>query len=142
MAAAALALAGARFGDDDLVADARLINDAVLAHEVAAFGESPVLVAGPWARSTRTINPSYLATPAMSLLWETLGDRRWSPVATWSRRVLAGLTAEAPHLPADWATVDAAGGNPQARSSPGGDAPRYGYEAAARDRADRRRLHR
>jgi endoglucanase len=130
LAAAALALAGARFGDDDLIADARLINDAVHAHEVAAFGGSPVLIAGPWARSTRTINPSYLATPAMSLLWETLGDQRWTPVAAWSRETLADLTAAPPHLPADWATVDAAGDNPAARSSPDGDTPRYGYEAA------------
>jgi endoglucanase len=129
LAAAALALGGARFGDDDLIADARSINDAVHAHEIAAFGGSPVLLAGPWARSTRTINPGYLATPAMSLLWETLGDQRWSPVAAWSRGVLADLTAEPPHLPADWATVDAAGGNPAARSSPAGDTPRYGYEA-------------
>ena len=35
--------------DADLVADAALINDAVLAHEVVALGPSPVLVAGPWA---------------------------------------------------------------------------------------------
>jgi endo-1,4-beta-D-glucanase Y len=130
LTAAALALAGDRFGDDDLIADARLINGAVLDHLVVSFGESPVLIAGPWARSTRTINPSYLVTPAMSLLWERLGEQRWSAVAAWSRAVLAELTAEAPHLPPDWAAVDAAGDNPGARSSPAGDSPRYGYEAA------------
>jgi endoglucanase len=130
LAAAALALAGTRFGDADLVADARLINDAVLAHEVVALGPSQVLIAGPWADSSRTINASYLATPAMSLLWETLGDQRWGSVAAWSRLVLDALTAAPPHLPPDWATVDAAGSDPQAQPSPGGDSPRYGYDAA------------
>jgi endoglucanase len=130
LAAAALALAGTRFGDADLVADARVINDAVLAHEVVTLGSSPVLIAGPWAIPARTVNASYLATPAMSLLWETLGELRWGPVAAWSRHTLEALTAGAPHLPPDWATVDSAGGNPQAQASPTGSAPRYGYEAA------------
>jgi endoglucanase len=130
LAAAALALAGARFGDADLTADARLINDAILAHEVVTVGSTPVLVAGPWAAETRTVNASYLATPAMSLLWNTLGDQRWGSVAAWSRGVLDVLTAQPPHLPPDWATVDATGGTPRAEPSPGGDPPRYGYEAA------------
>ena len=130
LAATALALAGTRFGDADLVADARLINDAVLAHEVVAVGPSHVLIAGPWAASSRTVNASYLATPAMSLLWETLGDQRWGPVAAWSRSTLDALTDAAPHLPPDWAAVDAAGGQPRAQPSPAGDSPRYGYEAA------------
>jgi endoglucanase len=89
-----------------------------------------VLVAGPWARGSRTVNPSYLVTPAMSVLWELLGDQRWAAVATWSRSLLADVTDAAPHLPPDWATVDATGGNPQPASSPAGDTPRYGYEAA------------
>jgi endoglucanase len=130
LAAAALALAGARFGDADLTADARLINDAILAHEVLTVGRSPVLVAGPWAAQTRTVNASYLSTPAMSMLWDTLSEQRWGPIAAWSRTVLEGLTAQPPHLPPDWATVDASGGEPQAQPSPAGDPPRYGYEAA------------
>jgi endoglucanase len=130
LAAAALALAGDRFGEDDLTADARLINDAVLAHEVVGAGPSPVLVAGPWAVPTRTVNASYLATPAMSVLWDTLGERRWGPVAAWSREVLDALTAHPPHLPPDWATVGATGGEPRAQPSPSGDPARYGYEAA------------
>jgi endoglucanase len=130
LAAAALALAGDRFGDGDLTADARVINDAVLAHEVVSAGPSPVLVAGPWAVPTRTVNASYLATPAMSLLWDTLGDRRWGPVAGWSRDVLDALTEQPPHLPPDWAVVDATGGEPRAQPSPAGDPAGYGYEAA------------
>ena len=73
LAAAALAVAGARFGDGDLTADAQLINDAVLAHEVVTLGSSPVLVAGPWAESSRTVNASYLATPGDVA---ALGDAR------------------------------------------------------------------
>ena len=85
LAAAALALAGSRFGRRRPARRRPLINDAVLAHEVVTLGPSPALVAGPWADSSRTINASYLATPAMSLLWDTLGEQRWGPVATWSR---------------------------------------------------------
>jgi endoglucanase len=66
----------------------------------------------------------------MSLLWHTLGDQRWGPVAAWSRDVLDALTAQPPHLPADWAVVDATGGEPRAQPSPAGDPARYGYEAA------------
>ncbi len=130
LAAAALALAGERFEDADLTADARLINDAILAHEVVTVGASPVLVAGPWAAQARTVNASYLATPAMSALWETLGEQRWGPVAAWSRGALDALTAHPPHLPPDWATIDATGNAPRAQPSPAGDPPRYGYEAA------------
>ena len=130
LAAAALALAGERFGDADLTADARLINDAILAHEVVTVGPSPVLVAGPWATETRTVNASYLATPAMSVLWDSLGEQRWGSVAAWSRTVLEALTEQAPHLPPDWATVDATGDTPRAQPSPAGDPARYGYEAA------------
>jgi endoglucanase len=130
LAAAALALAGARFGDADLTADARLISDAILVNEVVTVGPSPVLVAGPWAAQTRTVNASYLATPAMSVLWDTLGEPRWGPVAAWSRGLLDALTAQPPHLPPDWATVDATGDDPRAQPSPAGDPPRYGYEAA------------
>jgi endoglucanase len=129
LTAAALALAGIRFGDPDLTAEAQLINDAVLEHEVVTARASPVLVAGPWATETRTVNASYLATPAMSVLWETLDDQRWGPVAAWSRDVLHALTAVPPHLPPDWATVDATGGEPRAQPSPAGESPRYGYEA-------------
>ena len=130
LAAAALALAGARFGDADLTADALVINDAIFAHEVVTVGPSPVLVAGPWAAQTRTVNASYLATPAMSVLWDTLGEQRWGPVAAWSRGLLDALTAQPPHLPPDWATVDATGDDPRARPGPAGGPPRYGYEAA------------
>ena len=130
LAAAALALAGSRFVDADLLADAALISDAVLAHEVVTLGPSPALVAGPWATSSRTINASYLATPAMSILWDTLGEQRWGPVATWSRNVVDELTADPPHLPPDWAIVDPLGNEPRPEPSPAGEDPRYGYDAA------------
>jgi endoglucanase len=44
--------------------------------------------------------------------------------------VLDALTAQPPHLPPDWAVVDATGREPRAQSSPAGDPARYGYEAA------------
>ena len=132
LAAAALALAGRRFGDADLIADARLINDAVLAHEVAALGAVAGARRRPVGASrSRTVNASYLATPAMSLLWESLGEQRWGPVATWSRRF-----ARRPH--GDRARTcrptgrpsTPPGASPRRSRAHAGDPPRYGYEAA------------
>ncbi len=51
-------------------------------------------------------------------------------MAAWARTTLDTLTDAAPHLPPDWAAVDAAGANPRAEPSPAGDGPQYGYEAA------------
>ncbi len=75
------------------------------------------------------LNPSYALVGMMSRLWWTVGDRGWAPVAESSRTILDGLTAAAPHLPPDWAALDPGGTSATARSSPGGEAPRYGYDA-------------
>ena len=130
IAAGALALAGERFADPTLAAESARIGAAVLGHETWSSGTGRVLLAGPWARVERVVNPSYFVVGMMSRLWWTTGDRRWGPVAATSRAMLGMLTAGAPHLPPDWSTLAADGTNPQPRASPGGASPRYGYEAA------------
>ncbi|HKY67257.1 MAG TPA: glycosyl hydrolase family 8, partial [Acidimicrobiales bacterium] len=60
--ARALAMAGDRFDRPDLLEEARRVAAAVLEHETAEAGGRIVLVAGPWARDDRIVNPSYLAT--------------------------------------------------------------------------------
>lgn len=130
IAAGALALGGQRFDDPALTVEASRISAAVLARETITRDGRRVLVAGPWARVDRVVNPSYSVVGIMSRLSSAVGDRRWLAVAASSRLALDSLTAKAPHLPPDWATVDAAGANPHARESPGGEPPRYGYDAA------------
>src|SRR5690606_13824972 len=102
--AGALTLAARRFADPELAAAARATSRAALAHETRRVGTEPVLLAGPWAADPVAFNPSYAVLPVMSILWED-GGREWAPIAASSRRLLAELTHEPPHLPPDWATV-------------------------------------
>ena len=85
LAAAALALAGDR-GDADLTADARLINDAVLAHEVVTLGTSPVLVAGPWRNARAPSTPA--TSPRRRCRCCGRGPRAALGTGRWSRTVL------------------------------------------------------
>ncbi len=127
-AAAALVLAGKAFGDDRLGDAARELSAHLFDEETEDVGGRTVLLAGPWAGPTGTVNPSYFVLPAMSILWAD-GERQWAPVAAASRAVLGELTAEPPHLPPDWASVDPAG-RARPANAPSGDSPRYGYDAA------------
>src|SRR6266508_4056146 len=130
LAATALAMAADRFASPDLLAEAELINDAIMANETMTLGDAVLLSAGPWAIRDQVMNPSYLVTTAMSGLWWRLDDVRWADIAATSREALDELTGEAPHLPPDWATVGADGRHSEAGASPTGDSPRYGWEAA------------
>jgi endo-1,4-beta-D-glucanase Y len=128
IAAGALVLAGERFDDPALVVDGRALSTAVLEHEVAAFGPADVLLAGPWAAPWRVVNPSYLVVPVMSRLHDA-GEWGWRDVAASSRRLLDQVTATAPHLVPDWATVAADGSSLEARGAPGGGEVTAGFEA-------------
>lgn len=127
IAAAALVLAGDRFGDRSMGLEAARIADAIVAVEVADVGGRPVLLAGPWGHADGVVNPSYFVLPAMSLLASS-GDYRWAAIASSSRQLTAELMAEPPHLPADWAQVTSEGGVEPA-PAPGGDTVVYGFEA-------------
>lgn len=127
--ASALALAGERFSDHGDVLDARRVAEAVIDHESVATSDGTLLVAGPWAATSRTVNPSYFMTNAMSrLLWAT-NDWEWSSVASTSRHVIDGLTDTYPHLPPDWAIVGGRTTEATATSSPDGRSARYAYDA-------------
>lgn len=125
--AAALVLGGDRFDDPSLTTAGRAVGRAVLAHETVELGDGRrALVAGPWARPSRTVNPSYLVVPAMSRLWWR-GEHAWAEVAATSRELLDALTAGSPHLPPDWATATEDGG--RLSGVPIGDPPAYGWDA-------------
>jgi endoglucanase len=122
-AARALALAARRFHRRDYRVAARRLGAAILRNETVPSGGDPVLVAGPWARDQRTINPSYFAPRAYGVLGR---DRRWRGMARSSTRLARKLTRDA--LPPDWAHLAPYGVAPTA--APGsGDPPRYGYDA-------------
>ncbi len=129
VAAGALALAGQRFGDRQLVVAASEIGGAVLTSETVAVGSWQVLLAGPWAADERVVNPSYFAVGLMSQLYTITGEPRWQPVAATARRLLDELTAKAPSLVPDWAAVAADGGSVTARPPPSGGDVVSGFEA-------------
>lgn len=127
-AASALALAAERFHDNDLLVAAQHIAAAVLAAESVTVGSMRVLVAGPWARDERVVNPGYLMFNAMSRLWWATGDAGWAAVAASGRALLATTMASSPHLPPDWSRV-APDGTTTPTSGPDGRSTRFGYEA-------------
>jgi hypothetical protein len=119
-AARALVLAGRRFGSDDYESAGERIGGALLDSETSPVDGAPVLVAGPWARSsTPTVNPSYFSPRAYADLANAHQDSRWDDIAGTSRSIASGLTNHGMSLPPDWARVDAlasAGGEPSAQS--------------------------
>ena len=129
-AAHALIVAGRRFGDRRLLAAGRHIGAAILAHETRVTAIGPVLVAGPWARSTGVIDPSYFSPAAFQTLFLATGDRRWVTLEQSSETIVAALTDHAGErrLAPDWARISAAGtATPSA--APSGASPRFSYDA-------------
>jgi endo-1,4-beta-D-glucanase Y len=128
-AAWALALAADRFNDADYRQAANHLAGAILSEETASVSGRPLLVAGPWARtSPMYINPGYMATPAMDALSRATGDHIWLSVADQGRRTISALTADDQRLPTDWARVNASG-VAWPDMAPNGDAARFGLEA-------------
>jgi endoglucanase len=127
--ARALAMAGDRFDRAELVDEARRVASAVLEHETAEAGGKLVLVAGPWARDDRIVNPSYLATCGGADLEAVTGDARWARLAADAVDLVDALTEEG--LPPDWAVLDDDGQLRPVAGPDEGDGPgRYGLDAA------------
>lgn len=124
-AAHALFLAARTFGDPDYRADGSDLARAIIEHSTVEVPGGRLLVAGPWARAERTINPSYFSPLAYSVLYRDGDDSRWGEVATTSRTIVDTLTEHAPHLPPDWATA-----RDPSRPIPSGDPPVFGFDAA------------
>lgn len=122
-AAHALLIAARRFHRPALRRQARRMGRAILRHETAG-GQ---LVAGPWARPGRVVNPSYTDPDAEAAL-AALGPRRaWRRVRAHGVAAAAALTGGG-RLPPDWAS---ALGSLRPTGPPGQDGapPVYGYDA-------------
>jgi endoglucanase len=126
----ALALAIDRFGLDDLQRELQRISNGILDSETVAAKNDLVLVAGPWARSKRIVNPSYFSPCAYDLLAGSTDDDRWHQLSSGSVDVLGQLITT-DRLPPDWAVVDG-GGVARPIPAPGRNdgAPQYGLDAA------------
>jgi endoglucanase len=126
----ALALAIDRFGMHDLQSELDRISKSILDDETVRVNDNLVLVAGPWARGDRIINPSYFSPCAYDVLAHATGDQRWNQLSSSSGELLDQLITH-DRLPPDWAVVDDEGAA-HAIAAPGSDAnaPQYGLDAA------------
>lgn len=106
-AAHALLLAGERFDEAVFLKESRRIATGVLDEETIEVGGRRFLVAGPWARDRRIVNPSYVAPEAFRRFAEAFGDQRWEELRRDSVAMMRSLTAG--NRPPDWARLDATG---------------------------------
>jgi endo-1,4-beta-D-glucanase Y len=110
----------------------RRVAGAVLANESVTLPDgTPVLVAGPWAKSTPrpTVDPSYLMPGVFEALGRFTGDERWNKAAAGAVALVADFTDNGQRLPSDWAQLSGRRLIPIAQ--PGGPAGvQYGLEAA------------
>jgi endoglucanase len=110
--------------------EGRRIADAVLAQESVTLPDgTPLPVAGPWAKATGTVDPSYLMPGVYSALARMTGENRWQRAAGAVVGLVAGLTDGGRLLPPDWARLS--GGRLVPIPDPGGGAGvQYGFDAA------------
>ena len=86
-----------------LHAEGRRIADAVLANESVTLPDgAPLLVAGPWAKSTSppTVDPSYLMPGVFDALARLTGDGRWTRAAAASIATVSRPDRRRPASPA------------------------------------------
>ena len=130
--ARALLLAARRFEDPGYLREAQRIARSIIAQESTVLDGRRLLVAGPWARARRILNPSYLAPRTFTLLAQVGGPDGPSlqALADDGGDLVADVGQVAPFLIPDWATTDPAG-----RVRPTGPpldplgAPRFGLDA-------------
>lgn len=107
--ARALVLGGARFHLRAYRREGLAMAHAILAHETEQLGQSLVLLAGSWARTPAVVDPGYWAPRTLELLAAASHDRRFARLEKSAVSLAGALTAAAPHLPPDWATVSRSG---------------------------------
>jgi endoglucanase len=128
-AARALLVAARRFDEPAYRAEALRIGRTILATQTTRADDRLVLVAGPWARRERMINPSYFSPRAYGELAAASRDGRWARLAVSSVRLSERLLYGEPALPPNWAR--ARGDRVTPVPTPGtGEPPAYGYDAA------------
>jgi endo-1,4-beta-D-glucanase Y len=110
--------------------DGRRIADAVLSQEsVTLPAGAPLPVAGPWAKATETVDPSYLMPSVFAGLAGLTGDDRWNRAAAGAVAQIATLTNGGRLLPPDWARLS--GDRLVPIADPGGGAGvQYSFDAA------------
>jgi endoglucanase len=127
--ARALALASWRFHDAAYRRAAARTAGALLSSETtAAPNLGRMIVAGPWARSQRAVDPSYFSPVGEAVLGRSTGDPRFQALSTSERNGLAALTSGGTKLPPDWATIAGRGLTPSGAPN-SGTAPQYGLDA-------------
>jgi endoglucanase len=127
-AARALLVAARRFDRPDLRREGLALGRAIAAHEVLPRGDGPVLVAGPWARGTGVVNPSYLSPRAFDALDRAGRSPVWGQLEQRSVRLVGDLTRRAPHLAPDWAKLEGATAVPTGPPGRPGE-PEHGWDA-------------
>lgn len=119
-------------GPDELHSAGRRLAGAVLNGETTSLPDgSPVVVAGPWAKSASpaVTDPSYWMPSTYAALARLTGDSRWSQASGAAVRLLSEVTGGGRTLPPDSATLTASGSAAPA-AGPGGSAPvQYGLDA-------------
>jgi len=130
-AAHALLLGAERFDDPALRDEALRIAAAVADLETVVAGDRRLLLAGPWAAPTRTLNPSYLDPGVFAALGAATGDPTWAELTASTWLVLDDLL-DGVALPADWAVADPSTGTVTPASPPGdpGGPARWSLDAA------------
>ena len=110
--------------------DGRRVADAVLSQESVTLPDgAPLPVAGPWAKATGTVDPSYLMPSVFAGLAGLTGDDRWNRAAAAAVAQIATLTNGGRLLPPDWARLSGSRLVPIA--NPGGGAGvQYSFDAA------------
>ena len=128
IAYALLRYAGA--GQAALHRDGRRVADAVLSQESVTLPDgAPLPVAGPWAKATGTVDPSYLMPSVFAGVAGLTGDDRWNQAAAAAVAQIATLTNGGRLLPPDWARLS--GGHLVPIPNPGGGTGvQYGFDAA------------
>ena len=113
-----------------LHAEGRRIAEAVLSQESVTLPDgAPLPVAGPWAKTTETVDPSYLMPSVFAGLAGLTGDARWQQAATAAVALVGSLTNGGRLLPPDWARLS--GDRLVPIPNPGGGAGvQYGFDAA------------
>jgi endoglucanase len=120
-AAAALVRAADRFDRPELAREASRIGAAIVEHETVPTPDGPLLVAGPWARGERVVNPGYIDPAALAAVGRDAAGAA-------GLRHLERMLDAGPRLPSDWARLD--GSRVRPAPPPGaGDEPVYGYDA-------------
>lgn len=132
-AARALVMAGRSFPAPELGEEGNRIGKAVLDHETLDLGKGDrlVLLAGPWAKKDRIVNPSYVSPCTYEELNAASPDARWQRLTASGYAMAASLLADG-KLPSDWATIEAEGGEIRPSGPPDNltSPPRYGLDAA------------